>query len=155
MAFPSSNGTINENLSRGWDSLRDIAGNIKSRSINLKNALEASTATSDVILFYCGNIADMRARMVAIAAMPGMVAYAQSQINNPSYDVTAEFITMRNAIDAVISWVITNFPKDVSGFLLAQTFKVDNSGRLSQRVFIASQTVGLRAALDALIAAID
>lgn len=155
MAFPSSGGTVNENLSRGWDIIRDIAGNIKTRSVGLNNILVASTATSDTIIFYCGHMADLRARMVAIASMPGMVAYAQSQINNPTYDVTAEFITMRNALDAVISWIITNFPKDASGFLLAKTFNVDNSGRTTQRVFIASQTVGLRTALNALITAID
>lgn len=155
MAFPSSEGTIKTNLSRSWDNARDIAGTIKARSISFRGALASSVATSETILYYAGNMATMRDQLVAISNIPGIAAYANEQINNPAFDVATEFNTMVSALNGVSAWIIANFPKDGSGFLLAKTFHADNSGRTVERMFTSVQTAGLQTALDTLIAAIN
>jgi hypothetical protein len=127
MAFPSSSGTVKGNLSGAWDMARDIAGHIKMRAVNLRSASVAGAITSDTMLVYIANLAEWRTSLIAISQLPGMV----------------------------VSWVVTNFPKDGSGFLLAKTFNADNSGRTVDRTFSAAQTAGLRTVLDTLIAAIN
>jgi glycosylphosphatidylinositol transamidase (GPIT) subunit GPI8 len=86
------------------------------------------------------------------SAVPGIVAYAQSQYNDGTYDVATEFTNMVNALNAVVTWVVSNMPKDGSGFLLAHTINADGS-RVA-RVFTPAQTAGLTTALNAAIAQI-
>jgi hypothetical protein len=155
MAFPSSSGTVKGNLSGAWDMARDIAGHIKMRAVNLRSASVAGAITSDTMLVYIANLAEWRTSLIAISQLPGMVAYARAQINDPNVDIAAEFNAMIAGLDGVVSWVVTNFPKDGSGFLLAKTFNADNSGRTVDRTFSAAQTAGLRTVLDTLIAAIN
>lgn len=86
------------------------------------------------------------------AAVPGIGAYAQQQFNDATYDVAAEFSNMVAKLTAVVTWIFNNFPKDGSGFLLGYTINAD--GSRAPRVFAPASTVGLKAAVDGVIAAI-
>lgn len=154
MTFPSSQGT-KDSLDAAWDRARASAGNIKASAQNLRNKSAAGTATSEDILNTVANFAGLRDRLQKSAAVSGIAAYAQAQISDNTIDIVVEFNNLMTKIDAAISWVLTNFPKDASGFLLAIQFTADNTGRTQFRTFTALQTSGLRAALDDLIAAID
>lgn len=89
----------------------------------------------------------------ATAAIPGIGSYAQAQFNDPAYNVATEFTAMVNAVQGVVNWVVTNFPKDGSGFILGYKFNADGSRVPS--TFTPAQTAGLRSALDSLAAAIS
>ena len=88
----------------------------------------------------------------AVSAIPGIGAYAQAQYNDNTYDVVAAFTGMVNAINAVVSWVVTNFPAGTGGFL--QAYKINADGSRVPTVFTPAQTAGLTTALNNVIAQI-
>ena len=153
MAFPSDLGTKADDLTRAWARARQFAGAIKRDATNIKTLSAAGTAGASDILSFSVRLADAKAELAKSAAVPGIAAYAQAQINDPAFDVAAAFTAMRDGIDACTAWVVANFPKDGGGFLLAQTIAAD--GRPADRVFSAAGTATLRTQLDALIATID
>jgi hypothetical protein len=152
MAFPSSVGRPYI-LANAWELARQVAGALKTRSVNLRTLSAAGPATSTDILSFQTYLADTKAQLQTLAAVPGLAAYAQAQVNDNTLDVAASFTAMTTQIDACGSWVVTNFPKDGNGFLLAQTF--NGGGRPSDRTFSTATLAGFRTQLDALIATID
>lgn len=87
-----------------------------------------------------------------VAAIPGIAAYAQAQFNDPTYDVAAEFTAMVNAVQAVVDWVVANFPKDAGGFVEAYTLAAN--GDRTSATFTPAQTSGLTAAINTVITSI-
>jgi hypothetical protein len=157
MAFPSSLGTAQENLNTAWDRARSFAGEVKRRAQDLRAKSAAGTMASGDVLDYTTFLADMKLEFNAIAALGSpLAAYAQAQLNDNTINIGTEFTNMVAALDNVVSWVVTNFPK-TSGTneLRAQTFAPDNSGRTVDVVFSAASTSTFRTQLDALIAAIN
>lgn len=155
VAFPSSRGTRQENVDQAWLRARDLAASVKLRSVELSAAALAGSIPSSRILGYATFLADTKIRLQAVASVSGIAAYAQTQIADPTFDVALSFTDMVNAITAVQNWVVANFPKDGNGFLLAQTFNPDNSGRTQERAFTPAQTATLRTVLDSLTATIN
>ena len=155
MAFPSSTGTIQSDLSDAWTSARQASGQIKTRATSVRAACAAGNVGSSLILDFITFLFSNRTTLAASAATPGIAAYAQTAINNPALVVATEFNNMMAAIDACIAWVLANFPKDVNGFLLAVTFQGDSSGRVVDRQFTPTDTAGFRTVLDTLIASIN
>lgn len=153
MAFPSDIGTKQDDLTRAWRAARSWAGSIKGRAQGLRAASAGGTATSGMILDFATYLADAKVELQKAAAVPGIAAYAQAQLNDPALNIAAEFTAMTTQIDACRDWIIANFPKDGNGWILAVTFQAD--GRQVNRVFTVGATSGLRSALDALLAAID
>lgn len=105
---------------------------------------------SDVIAMY-NFLKAQRAGLAAASTVPGLGAYAQAQKNSPGLDVVVAFNDMLAAIDGVTTWITTNYPKDVNGFLLERTWGANGP---VDRQFTSVQTVGYRTALDSLIATI-
>jgi hypothetical protein len=113
----------------------------------------ASNVTSDVVL---GLVDDLRLRLSVLntcAATPGIGPYAQEQVSDPALNIGAEFNTMTAAIQDVVAWIVTNFPKDAGGRLLSHTINADGT-RVPQS-FTPAQTAGLTTRLNTLIAAIS
>lgn len=86
------------------------------------------------------------------AATPGIAAYAQSQYDDPGYNVVSEFVTMRDAMTAALNGLQSAFPADGSGWLLYQKF---TAGVLTNRTFTAAQLAAAVSLIDAVIAAIE
>lgn len=155
MAFPSSSGSKTENLASAWYTARQSAADIKKRSQNLWNLCNTSDVKGLVILEYAEYLSNKKSQLDAITSITGIGAYAQDQINDPTLNVGTEYAAMASAIDGVISWIITNMPKDGSGYILTQQFNGDNSGKIVQRTFNPTATQGLRTQLLTLIGTID
>ena len=149
MAFPSTAATVS--LANAWNRAMDVAGYVKTQADTLRTRSLAGDVGSSSILGYLVTLAEARVELVAIAALPGIGAYAQEQVNNPSLNVAAEFATMIAAMDACRDWVIANFPQS-GGFLLAVSF--NGGGRTVDRQFSTASLAGFRTQLDALIATI-
>jgi hypothetical protein len=152
MAFPSSVGRPYI-LSNAWDGARQFAGQLKTAAQTLKAASVAGPVSASDVLRFQLQLADAKAQFAIYAAVPGLSAYAQNQVNDPSLNVADSFSAMTAQIDACRNWIVTNFPKDGNGFLLAQTFDVN--GRPSDRTFSTATLATFRTQLDALIATID
>jgi len=115
MAFPGSGVS---SLAGTWENLQAAAGRIKDRSAALA---AASSITRRQALEHHNYLLDIRAQMEIFAAAPGLQAYAQNEINNPSLNLATEYVTMRNALDALVAWLVANFP-NTSGELRVYTF---------------------------------
>jgi hypothetical protein len=148
MAFPSQT-----DAATAWQVIRSTAAAIKARTAALNSLSLAGSVGSSALLEYLDWLLDRRADLATYATTPGLAAYAQAQVNNPSLDITAEFNSMVSAIDNLRTWMTTNFPKDGSGFLLAHTF--DAGGRKVDRLFTTVQLATFRTNLQALLATIS
>lgn len=153
MAFPSSSGTKSDDLSRAWNLARDAAARAKASATSVRDVSAAGLIFAQAIVNLMSTLASVRDDLARAAAVTGIAAYAQMQVNDPALNVAAEFTAMTNAIDAVRTWIATNFPKDGSGFLLYHSF--DAQGRVTSRTLSPAQTAGLRTQLDVLIGTID
>lgn len=152
MAFPSSAGHPYI-LSNAWEGARQVAGRIKTQAANLRMISLAGPTTSSDILSLLSSIADAKGLLQTYAAVPGLAAYAQAQVNDNQLDVAASFSAMVARLDACRDWVIANFPKDGSGYLLAQQFTP--AGYTADRTFDTASLAAFRTQLDLLIATID
>jgi hypothetical protein len=155
MAFPSSTGTVQDSLAQAWATARNTASSIKGRAQALSTQAAAGSIGSSAILDFATYLADAKIALTKAAQTGGIAAYAQAQINDPNIDIAAEFTAMMGAIDTTTAWVVDNFPKDGSGFLLARSFQAGSTGRTVDRQFTPAQTATLRTALDALADAIN
>lgn len=152
MAFPASNGATLYTLEAAWAGARDAAYQIKSNALSLA-ALATTGAGAESFVWMPGWVSDYNAKLNAFAAVPGIVAYAQAQVADPSLDVAAAFGAMQQALIAVGNWIVSNFPKDASNNLLYIQFTSD--GHLQYSAFTSAQLSGLLTLLNALIATID
>lgn len=155
MAFPSDTGTAQDSLSQAWTVARVTAGRIKNRAQTLSVQAAAGSISSSAILDFATGLADARFLLLKASQTGGIGAYAQAQMNDNTLSVATEFTTMMAALDDAIAWVVTNFPKDASGFLLARQFQAGNTGRTVDRQFTPAQTATFRTVLDALAATIN
>lgn len=153
MAFPSDIGSKQDDLSRAWASIRSIAGNIKTQSTILRDTSAAGSIEASRIVSYSVNLANMREQLARFTAVPGLVAYVRTQVNDPTIDVVAEYNTMLIQLNATRTWIVNNFPKDANGYILYH--QLDSNGKLVQRLLTPAQTAGLRSELTNLINTID
>jgi hypothetical protein len=153
MAFPSTIGSTREDKQTAWLGARDVAGTVKLSAQQVRALSADGALASSNLLTFATVLADAQAQLQRYATIPGMQRYVQDQLDTPGFDLAAEMTALLALMDACRTWILTNFPQDTNGFVLAQTFAAD--GRQRDRVFTAAQTAGLRGALDALIATID
>jgi hypothetical protein len=118
-----------------------------------RRAVMLSTSPADVPLTVVLHLGRAIADLTSLATTPGLVDYAKSQVDDPAYDVVAEFTAMRAAMVACRDGLISTFPKDGSDFLLYQTFNAN--GSLATRTFTAAQMAGSVALIDAVLATIN
>lgn len=156
MTFPSRSGSVQDDCERAWGRARDLASQMKLATQDIKTVSLAGTMTSSQVLDYATKLAEIKASLQACAAVQGIQAYAQAQINDNTINVATEFNAMIAALDNVTSWLLANFPKTpTTNELRAKLFAGDNSGRTTDVVFSAAATSGFRTQLDALLATIN
>lgn len=145
MAYPTGLLSITLNA------IDEKALQLKSYANNTVAALNGTVTSSQILGIY-SVLSDAKAKFQAAAAVPGIAAYARAQKNDEQLDVGAEFTAMVAAIDTCRTWISTNFPKDGSNYLLAQTLGA--SGPVD-RTFNSATTVALKTALTNLAATIS
>ena len=119
------------------------------QSAQIAVQLLTGTVTANQVFQIVDNLRSPLQIFAQVAAIPGIAAYAQAQFNDATYDVATEFTNMVNTINAVVNWVVTNFPKDTGGFAQAYTLAAD--GSRTPVTFTPAQTAGLTTALNAVI----
>jgi hypothetical protein len=151
MAFPSASGTQAETLESAWAGARATASKVKQIAQQIRAASVAGPVAAQQLLDFLAQLATQQERLAACAAVTGIGSYAQQQF--PSLNLSAEFSSMQTAITNVRTWMVNNFPKDGSGYLLARQF--DGTGRTTDRTFSTAALADFRTQLDGLIATID
>lgn len=139
-------------------SLRAAYADATSRASQLKKlaqdtnvSLAAGNVSANVIkqmLQYC---IDVKAANATTAAISGIAAYAKAQEGDANYDVAGAWTAMSNAIDAVVTQILSDVPAS-GGYRLVETW---NSSGVSVRTFTPAQTANLQSRLTDLIATIN
>lgn len=153
MAFPSASGSRTEDLESAWTNARQVADRVKQLCAQVNTASLAGSLSSTQLVNVAAQFAAHRQRLLQIASVPGIGAYAQSQINEPGTDIALEFNTMTTALATTIAWITANFPKDAGGYLLAAQF--DANGRTVDRTFSTAALATFRTQISLLVATID
>jgi hypothetical protein len=152
MAFPSTVGTKPDTLANAWEGSRQVAGAIKTHAQTLRAQSLAGPVSSSSLLGFLVAVAEAKTRLNVYSAVPGLAAYAQEQVDDPTLNIAAEFGALVDALDDIRDWGIANFPAS-GGYLLAVQFTAD--GRTTDRQFSTAALATFRTQLDALIATID
>lgn len=150
--FPSATGT-KASLDKAWTSATETAAMIKQRAQAVRDLSAAGNIGASMITDMLVLFADCKLALNKAAAVPGIASYAQTQVNDGTFNVSSAFATMVAQLDAVRDWAISNYPKDGNGYLLDRTLGAD--GRWIDRQFSTATLASFRAQLDALIATID
>jgi hypothetical protein len=153
MAFPSTAGTNAVTLQNALQNAMQIAGQVKGQAQNLVSLASGGTLNGQQIVNVPSWLNLQNTQLTALAATPGLAAYAQAQLGNATFDIAAAFSAMQSAITATVQWIVSNFPKDAGNFLNYATF--DGSGNVVFTVFTAGQLAGFISVLNALIATIN
>ena len=149
MPFPASN----QNLADAYRLLKGRANDVRSQSVSLRALSLAGVVGADRILNYAAMLARSKSEMSTLAATPGLATYAQAQENNGALNIATEYFAMVAQIDAVVAWIVANFPQDGGGFKLA--FTLASNGTPVYRTFDTAALATFRTNLDALIATIS
>lgn len=121
----------------------DAYANIKRQAAATKKymndqaaAMQAATSPAWVPLGVIQHLRDVIVLMDGWAATPGLAVYAQTQENDVTYDVAAEYQAMRTAMASARDTLIGIFPTS-GGYLAYQTIAAD--GTLGVRTFTSAQ----------------
>ncbi len=152
MAYPTSR--LRTVTARAFNDADSTALGLRRMAGSLDAELAAGPVTATLILDrLLAEMRSSRATLVASKTTPGILGYAQAQFSDLSIDLATEFAALIAAVDAVITWIVDNFPKDVDGYL--ERYKIAPDGEVTDRTFSTAQTAGLRTQLQALFAAIE
>lgn len=138
-AFQSVNGIINQLVAK-TTTLRSaaLAGPVsRSRLIDLGRLLVSGISTLNTT-----------------KALPGIVEYAQKQLDDQALDVAAEFNAMITAATSLKEWIYDNFPKD-AGTGAWLYIEWNSSFQEVQQTFSSAQLVGFVTEADAFLATIS
>lgn len=143
-----------------WKSDVPLADGFVAGDRAIRQAATAASAfsaglTSDVNADYILRIhRDARAQDAVLAqvqSIPGIAQYARDQFDDATFDVAAEFLAARNAIQAVATQIETDLPVN-GGFLQTHSFA---GGAYTPRTFTPAQTASLKATLDTVAALVS
>ena len=152
MAYPTSR--LRSHVRRAFDNADSTAISLRRKAGVMDAAMAAGPVTASLILDdLLADLKSGRATLVESSNQSGILAYAHEQFDDVTIDLTTEFTALIAAIDAVITWIVDNFPSGTGGFLERYTIAAD--GTLTDRMFTTVQTAGLRTELQALFASIE
>ena len=141
MAFNASTVALEQALRE----LREIARQEKT-NLQAWSAALGGNVTATWALDVHTNIVNALAFMDARASLSGMPAYAQQQLGSATYDIAAEYTSMKNALVAVRDWLRTNIPSNA----LTVTQAV-----IVPAVYAPAATAGLKSLVDAAVLTIS
>lgn len=142
-----------QNAAEAFALAKNVARGVKALAASNATAF-TQTVNRDAVLGLSQNLAGYRAVLASCAATPGVAQYARDQYDDQTYDVVAEFAAMQDAIDAVISNIVSTFPVAPSGGELREKL-LNADGTVTYRTFTAAQLSSLVTLLQALDAAIS
>jgi hypothetical protein len=152
MALPSNSGSRKDNPAQAWEGIKGTVGQVKANATRLRDDAAAGIY-ADRLTRFVETITDSLERLAVLAAVPGLLPYIREQLNDPAFDVVAEYNATRAAMESARSWILGAFPVDGNGYLLYHQFGL--GGRIVVRQLAPAQLGGLVTELNALIATID
>jgi len=140
-----------DGLGKAYQKAQNESIRVKQFATQARNALIAGNVSANAVIQIMSNLKSSIEVWDTVSALSGIAQFARDQEDDQTYNVVAEFSSMRTEAVAARDWVINNFPES-GGFIQKDTLEVD--GAITVRVFTPAQTVGLQTALADLVAAI-
>ena len=147
MAFRATNVVP----ANAYNLVKRAAVQLKINCQSFVTTLQTSGADYDFLRGIYLTLTRAREQFDTLKTTPGLAAYAQSQEDDPTYDVASEFVSMLAAIDAATAWMDANVPTNVTAKTPPNW---DDSESMISDTFSTGATTGLRTQLDAVIAEI-
>lgn len=147
MAFPASQQTVEDALSQ----IRRAAITLRRQIQSLRDESAAGvTNRADYINL---QIAITRAlqQWQQAAAVQGLSAYAQSQYDDATLDIAAEYLAMKSAAESLRLWIFNNIPKQGDTPLL---HTIDIEGTLTNLTVSSAAAAGFRTEADTFLATV-
>lgn len=151
--FPSTSGSNAISLDVALQEAMSVAAQVKQAAQTLANNA-TGTLGADKIVWWPVYLSTQNSLLSSYAAVPGIAAYAQTQLGNATLNIATAYAAMQSALQATITWITTNFPADTNGNLLYTQYGSGGSV-LTYTQFSASELTGLVTVLNALIATIN
>ncbi len=146
MAFPAGTITTED----AWKEFRALATRLRRMALKLRiQSAAGETGRTSYINLQKALHAALGRWTFLIAAVPALEAYARDQINNPTLDLAAEYVLMRDATTSLRDWIFANMPRAPSDEVL--THKVGIDGRPIEQTFTVAQTAAFRVEVDAFV----
>jgi hypothetical protein len=142
MAFPAASIVP----AKGYIRAKEIAYHLDLKCAEAIAKLSEPIA-ADIVWSWYQELYTKNQVLQEIAAIPGIVAYAEAQEDDPTLDIAAEFQTMMSAITAAGEWMYSAFPRDADGYVLI--YKTTPDGQLVPRTFSTTATAPLIPLLQA------
>lgn len=155
MAFPTASRL--RTLTSALERAQQQAASIKAIATNNRDRMARGAITAGGIISLADNLRGTAAQMVEGFDVENpdeirrLVDWAEAQLGTTG--VEASFRAMLGAIRVAVGAALAVLPHDENGWLLISSLGAD--GNLVERSFTTEETADLRAALDAVIAAID
>ena len=155
MAYPPSR--LRAVVARAFTDADSTAIRLRSLAGALDAQMAAGPVTATLILDdLLAELLSSRAVLIASKNTSGILDYARDQFDDPAIDLPTEFNALIAALDAVVTWIVDNFPTGSPGAgNWLERFQLAADGTLTDRSFSTAQTAGLRTNLQALFAAIE
>jgi hypothetical protein len=138
---------------QAFDRIRAVMRDTKRVLVDHRALMLVNPVQSTSPLTVIRQLAQALIEVDALAGTPGLGQYAKDQVNDPAYDIVAEYNSARGSMVSARDGLVSLFPKDANSFLLYQTYSA--SGLIQQRTFTPAQVSSAIPLIDAVIAAID
>ena len=140
-------------LGKAYIKVQNEAIQLRAFAVQAQTNFAAGNMSANAVISVLTRMTGSIAVFDATSSIPGLAAYAQNEENDPTYDVVAEFSSMRIEAIGTRDWILTNFPTAVSGEIIKDT--LEPNGDITVRQFTSVETAGLQSALGLLIASIN
>lgn len=148
MAFPSSSVSLAETLLTA----RNHVAQVRSSAQSALTTLGAGSVDTNYVVRLMSEFRTLIAAIAQWKLVAGIDAAATAQWPNYAGNFTTDVTAVSNAAQGCIDWIVTNFPKDGSNYMLG--FQLAADGSLTPRSFTSGQTAGLRTAITSFLATI-
>lgn len=149
MAFRASNAIPEQ----AYEQAKSIAVQIKRLADNRASRWGSGGDTVEVIAAI-DTAVNFRDRLSALSSTPGIGSYAQSQEDDPAYNVVAEFQALQAALATAISECVSALPTSSPGNFV-EMFTVDAQGNKVANALTAGDLAAAVTALQALSAQVS
>jgi len=137
----------NVSLATEYERLKALARHLRTQCVRHKGTVHLPVIVSDLLPL----LIETSSRFASLPS--GMADFARTQESDVTYDVAAEFLAMKAAVDDLKATLISGIPQDGSGYILDRQIDVD--GVVTNRALTAQQITALGTKLDAVIATIE
>lgn len=97
-------------------------GDLKKICVEYLAKMDAGTVTTvDTLWFLLNGLTTFKTEIDQNASTPGLMDAAKRQFGDQAYDFVKETDTLKASTAAAIDWIVTNYPKDRFGGVVAFT----------------------------------